>query len=67
MSNVNYEIVIVDGGYAYVIAGTYSEPFPTKEAVVSAADKAAKIALGGVSGEVEALERHRRERDETRH
>ena len=32
MSEVTYEIVEHDGGWAYKVAGVFSEPFPTHAA-----------------------------------
>jgi hypothetical protein len=40
MSKIVYRVVKHDGGWAYEANGTYSEPFPTREA----ARKAAKLA-----------------------
>jgi hypothetical protein len=40
MSKLTYKVVKHDGGWAYEANGTYSEPFPTREA----ARKAAKLA-----------------------
>jgi hypothetical protein len=40
MSDMNYKVMKHDGGWAYVVNGTYSESFPTREA----ARKAAKLA-----------------------
>jgi Uncharacterized protein conserved in bacteria (DUF2188) len=40
MSKITYKVVKHDGGWAYEANGTYSEPFPTREA----ARKAAKLA-----------------------
>jgi Uncharacterized protein conserved in bacteria (DUF2188) len=40
MSQITYKVVKHDGGWAYEANGTYSEPFPTRDA----ARKAAKLA-----------------------
>jgi hypothetical protein len=40
MSKITYKVVKHDGGWAYEANGTYSEPFPTREA----ARKAARLA-----------------------
>jgi hypothetical protein len=40
MNKVTYRVLKHDGGWAYEANGTYSEPFPTREA----ARKAAKLA-----------------------
>jgi Uncharacterized protein conserved in bacteria (DUF2188) len=40
MSKITYKVVKHDGGWAYEAKGTYSEPFPTRDA----ARKAAKLA-----------------------
>ena len=40
MSKITYKVLKHDGGWAYEANGTYSEPFPTREA----ARKAAKLA-----------------------
>ena len=41
MTEVRYEIVEHDGGWAYRAQGTYSETFPTREAALAAARRAA--------------------------
>lgn len=41
MDKVIYTIVKHDGGWAYEANGTYSEPFPTREAAHNAAKRAA--------------------------
>jgi hypothetical protein len=41
MSEVTYEIVEHDGGWAYKVGGAFSEPFPTHAAAVKAAQAAA--------------------------
>lgn len=40
MNKITYKVVKRDGGWTYEANGTYSEPFPTREA----ARKAAKLA-----------------------
>jgi hypothetical protein len=42
MSKITYEIVQHDGGWAYRVDGTYSEPFPTHDAARHAALRAAR-------------------------
>ena len=41
MSEVTYEIVEHDGGWAYKVGGVFSEPFPTHAAALKAAQAAA--------------------------
>jgi hypothetical protein len=41
MSEVTYEIVQHDGGWAYKAEGVFSEPFPTRAAALKAAQAAA--------------------------
>jgi hypothetical protein len=41
MSEVTYEIVEHDGGWAYKVDGVFSEPFPTHAAALKAATAAA--------------------------
>ncbi|MFZ0847021.1 MAG: DUF2188 domain-containing protein [Pseudolabrys sp.] len=41
MSEVTYEIVEHDGGWAYKVDGVFSEPFPSHAAALSAAKAAA--------------------------
>lgn len=41
MTKVTYEIVPHDGGWAYRVNGTYSEPFASQEEAHSAAERAA--------------------------
>ncbi len=41
MSEVTYEIVQHDGGWAYKVDGAFSEPFPTHAAALKAAQLAA--------------------------
>ena len=54
MSEVTYEIVEHDGGWAYKVAGVFSEPFPTHAAAVAAAQAAA--AEQKVPGQTEQIE-----------
>ena len=42
MSEVTYEIVQHDGGWAYKVDGVFSEPFPTHAAALKAAQAAAE-------------------------
>jgi hypothetical protein len=42
MSHVTYEIVEHDGGWAYRVDGVYSETFPTHDAALAAARRAAR-------------------------
>lgn len=41
MTEVHYHLVEHDGGWAYRVGGTYSETFPSREAAVAAARRAA--------------------------
>jgi hypothetical protein len=41
MSNLTYEIVEHDGGWAYKAGGTFSETFPSHDAARKAAERAA--------------------------
>ena len=41
MSEITYEIVQHDGGWAYKVGGAFSEPFPTHAAALKAAQAAA--------------------------
>jgi len=54
MSEVTYEIVEHDGGWAYKVDGVFSEPFPTHAAALKAATVAA--AEQKVPGETEVIE-----------
>ncbi|MCF8476556.1 MAG: DUF2188 domain-containing protein [Pseudolabrys sp.] len=54
MSNVTYEIVEHDGGWAYKVDGVFSEPFPTHAAALAAARAAA--AEQRVPGHTEEIE-----------
>jgi hypothetical protein len=42
MSEVTYEIVEHDGGWAYKVDGVFSEPFPTRADALAAAQAAAE-------------------------
>lgn len=42
MSKITYEIVRHDGGWAYRVDETFSEPFPSHEAARKAAEQAAR-------------------------
>jgi len=42
MSDVTYEIVEHDGGWAYKVDGVFSEPFPTHAEALAAARAAAQ-------------------------
>jgi hypothetical protein len=42
MSEVTYEIVEHDGGWAYKVNGVFSEPFPTRADALAAAQAAAE-------------------------
>jgi hypothetical protein len=42
MSEVIYKIVQHDSGWAYVVDGTFSETFPTRQAAHRAAERAAQ-------------------------
>jgi hypothetical protein len=54
MSEITYEIVEHDGGWAYKVDGVFSEPFPTHAAALKAAKAAA--AEQKVPGETEVIE-----------
>jgi hypothetical protein len=54
MSEITYEIVEHDGGWAYKVAGVYSEAFPTHAAALAAAQAAA--AEQKVPGQTEQIE-----------
>jgi hypothetical protein len=45
MAKITYEIVQLDGGWAYRANGTYSEPFPSHDAARKAAERAAREQL----------------------
>ncbi len=48
MSELNYEIVEHDGGWAYKVAGAFSETFPTHDhALAAARDAAQRQSLAG--------------------
>ena len=53
MNKLVYEIVRHDGGWAYRVDGTYSEPFPTHDAARAAATLAAGEQT--VPGETEVI------------
>jgi hypothetical protein len=42
MTHVSYRIVQHDGGWAYKVGDVFSEPFPSHEAALAAARKAAR-------------------------
>ena len=42
MSEVTYEVVEHDGGWAYKLNGVFSEPFPTHAAALKAAERVAR-------------------------
>lgn len=52
MTKVTYEIVQHDGGWAYKVDETFSEPFPTHDLARKAAERAAKeqVAPGSTVG-----------------
>ena len=54
MSEITYEIVEHDGGWAYKVDGVFSEAFPTHAAALQAAIAAA--AEQAVPGETEKIE-----------
>jgi hypothetical protein len=54
MTEITYEIVEHDGGWAYKVAGVFSEPFPTHAAALKAAQYAA--AEQEVPGQSEVIE-----------
>jgi hypothetical protein len=54
MTHVTYRIVEHDGGWAYQVEGSYSETFPTHEAALRAARRAAQEQR--VPGSTEAIE-----------
>jgi len=54
MSEITYEIVEHDGGWAYKVAGVFSEAFPTHAAALAAAQAAA--AEQKVPGQTEQIE-----------
>jgi hypothetical protein len=43
MTNLTYEIVQHDGGWAYKVDGVFSESFPSHDAARNAAERAAKL------------------------
>ncbi len=54
MIKVHYEVVEHDGGWAYKFQDVFSETFPTKEAALAAANRAAEEQR--VPGEPEEIE-----------
>lgn len=54
MTQLKYEIVEHDGGFAYKLGDVFSEPFPTHEEAAAAARRAALEQR--VAGETEAIE-----------
>lgn len=54
MSEVTYEIVEHDGGWAYKVDGVFSEPFPSHAAALAAAQAAAEEQT--VPGDTEVIE-----------
>jgi hypothetical protein len=54
MSDVTYEIVQHDGGWAYKVDGVFSEPYPTHAAALKAAEAAA--AEQRVPGQTEEIQ-----------
>jgi hypothetical protein len=54
MSDVTYEIVQHDGGWAYKVDGVFSEPYPTHAAALRAAEAAA--AEQRVPGQTEEIQ-----------
>jgi hypothetical protein len=42
MTKITYEIVEHDGGWAYMVNGAFSEPYPSHDAARKAAQRAAK-------------------------
>jgi hypothetical protein len=54
MSEVTYEIVEHDGGWAYKVDGVFSEPYPTHAAALKAARAAAaEQTVPGESAEIQ--------------
>jgi hypothetical protein len=54
MSDVTYEIVQHDGGWAYKVDGVFSEPYPSHAAALKAAEAAA--AEQRVPGQTEEIQ-----------
>jgi hypothetical protein len=54
MAHVTYKVVRHDDGWAYTAGGTFSESFPTHQAALAAARRAA--AEQRVPGQTEAIE-----------
>jgi hypothetical protein len=61
MSKITYKVVKHDGGWAYEANGTYSEPFPTRDA----ARKAAKLAASEQAAPGETTPIYHRGRERT--
>ena len=54
MSEVTYEIVEHDGGWAYKVAGVFSEPYPSHAAALKAAKTvAAEQTVPGETADIE--------------
>lgn len=53
MTNLVYEIVEHDGGWAYKVDGVFSEPFPSHDQARAAAERAAREQ--GVPGEATGI------------
>jgi hypothetical protein len=54
MTEITYEIVEHDGGWAYKVDGAFSEPFPTHAAALKAAQyAAAEQKVPGETAEIE--------------
>lgn len=54
MTNVVYEVVEHDGGWAYKVGNVFSEPFPTHDKAAAAAKRAA--AEQRVPGDTEVIQ-----------
>jgi hypothetical protein len=54
MTHVTYRIVQHDGGWAYKVGDVFSEPFPTHDAALAAAQRAAREQR--TPGRTEAIE-----------
>ena len=53
MSHLTYEIVEHDGGWAYKADGVFSEPYPSRDAALAAARRAAgEQRVGGEDEEI---------------
>jgi hypothetical protein len=65
MVKVTYEVVPHDGGWAYRLAGVYSEAFPThSDALQAARIVAAEQQVGGESAEISYQDEHGRWHEE---